>query len=604
VGPFPNLRAALLQLGAQPRRSTLTVAAAGTGGGTGSSPPAAIACTAAAGAASGTCSAQLETGTAVTLSASPAAGSVFTGWSGDCTGTGSCQLALDADRAVTAGFDLATFTLRVSGAGTGSGSVSSQPGLTPAIACGSAAGTVSGSCTGTYLAGTVVTLTAAPSLGSVFDGWGGACSGADTCSVTLSQARSVTARFVTRSFALTLSASGEGAGTIATGQGASPPLSCEAAAGTATGACSASYPAGSVVTLTATAAAGSRFGGWNGACSGGESCTVTLDRVRAVGATFELVPFTLTVSGSGGGAGRVTADPAGIDCALEAGAATGVCAAAFSSGTRVTLTASPGPGSVFGGWGGACSGTEACVVTVEETVGVTAAFGRNAVTLRVTGAGEGEGAVGASPEGIACAVAAGVASGTCSAEYPSGTSVRLTATPATGSAFAGWGGGCQGTGECVVDLTAASAVSVTFTRLSAGVRVAGAGTGSGSVASSAGGLACGVTEGVAAAEGCRIEVALGGVVTLTATAAPGSLFAGWSGAASCGTEPSCSVTVSAETAVTARFIPQPAAGVAAGDLLGSPHLTPEQKSALDQAGNRNGRFDVGDYLALLDREGT
>ena len=64
------------------------------------------------------------------------------------------------------------------------------------------------------------------------------------------------------------------------------------------------------------------------------------------------------------------------------------------------------------------------------------------------------------------------------------------------------------------------------------------------------------------------------------------------------------MTVSAETAVTARFIPQPPAGVAAGDLLGNPHLTPEQKSALDQAGNHNGRFDVGDYLALLDREGT
>jgi hypothetical protein len=64
------------------------------------------------------------------------------------------------------------------------------------------------------------------------------------------------------------------------------------------------------------------------------------------------------------------------------------------------------------------------------------------------------------------------------------------------------------------------------------------------------------------------------------------------------------VTVSQETAVTARFIPQPPAGVAAGDLLGKPHLTGEQLQALDQAGNRNGRFDVGDYLALLDREGS
>jgi hypothetical protein len=603
VGPFPNLRAALVQLGAQPRRSTLTVAAAGTGGGTVSSAPAAIACNAAAGAASGTCSAQLETGTAVTLSATAAGGSVFTGWSGACTGSATCQLALDADRTVTAGFDLATFTLRVSGAGTGSGSVSSQPGLSPAIACGSSAGTASGSCSGTYPAGTVVTLTATPSLGSVFDGWGGACSGASACAVTVSQARSVTARFATQSFALTLSASGAGAGTIATGEGASPPLSCQAVGGAVTGACSASYPAGALVTLTAAAAAGSRFGGWSGACTGSESCTVTLDQARAVSAAFDLVPFTLTVSGSGSGAGRVTADPAGIDCALEAGAATGVCAAAFAAGTQVTLTAAPSPGSVFAGWSGACSGAAACVVTVEEAAGVTAAFGREAVTLTVTGAGDGEGAVGASPDGIACAGAAGAGSGACSAGYPSGTRVTLTATPAEGSAFGGWSGACDGAGPCLVSVTGASAVTATFTRLRAGLRVAGAGSGSGSVASTAGGLACDVTDGAPAAEGCRIEVTLGSVVTLAATAAPGSLFAGWSGISSCASAPACTVTVSAETTVTARFIPQPPAGVAAGDLLGNPHLTPEEQRALDQAGNHNGRFDVGDYLALLDREG-
>src|SRR4029079_343761 len=105
------------------------------------------------------------------------------------------------------------------------------------------------------------------------------------------------------------------------------------------------------------------------------------------------------------------------------------------------------------------------------------------------------------------------------------TSVTLNATPASGSAFAGWNGDCTGTGECVVSLDAALSVPATFTRQSAGVRVAGTGTGSGRVASGPGigeGLACTVTDGVAAASGCRIEGALSGGVALNATACTGS----------------------------------------------------------------------------------
>jgi IgGFc binding protein/Divergent InlB B-repeat domain/Bacterial Ig-like domain (group 1) len=79
---------------------TLTVTKAGSGSGTVTSSPAGIDCGA-------TCSAQFTEGTMVTLTATAAAGSTFTGWSGACTGTGTCTVTMDQDRAVTATFALA-----------------------------------------------------------------------------------------------------------------------------------------------------------------------------------------------------------------------------------------------------------------------------------------------------------------------------------------------------------------------------------------------------------------------------------------------------------------------------------------------------------------
>src|SRR5439155_9283102 len=47
--------------------------------------------------------------------------------------------------------------------------------------------------------------------------------------------------------------------------------------------------------------------------------------------------------------------------------------------------------------------------------------------------------------------------------FASGTVVTLSASPAVGSALTGWsGGGCSGTGTCVVTLSAATTVTATF----------------------------------------------------------------------------------------------------------------------------------------------
>jgi phospholipase C len=78
----------------------LTITSGGTGTGTITSSPAGINC-------GSTCSASFASGTAVTLSAAPATGSTFTGWSGACSGTGACSVTLSANASVTATFNKA-----------------------------------------------------------------------------------------------------------------------------------------------------------------------------------------------------------------------------------------------------------------------------------------------------------------------------------------------------------------------------------------------------------------------------------------------------------------------------------------------------------------
>ncbi len=161
------------------------------------------------------------------------------------------------------------------------------------------------------------------------------------------------------SYSLTVSKSGTGSGTVTSSPAG---INCGAT-------CSASYTSGTVVTLTATPAGGSTFGGWSGAgCSGTGTCVVTMNAAQNVTATFTLQSYTLTVSKTGTGSGTVTSSPAGINCGAT-------CSASYTSGTVVTLTATPAGGSTFGGWSGAgCSGTGTCVVTMNAAQTVTATF--------------------------------------------------------------------------------------------------------------------------------------------------------------------------------------------------------------------------------------
>lgn len=410
-----------------PTTALLSLTKAGSGAGRVVSTPVAIDC-------GSTCQSTVSLGTVLTLTAIPSGSSTFAGWvGGGCSGTGSCVVTINAALRVIASFNdpaAVTRTLSVGKNGSGGGTVTSSP---DGIQCGA-------DCTENYSSGTVVALLAAPDGTSQFDGWsGGGCSGTGPCNVILAGDTVVTATFSPlppSTHALSVSRSGDGGGSIT-----SAPTGIDCGSD-----CAETYASGASVTLTATPDADSNFTGWTGACSGVGACTVSMTVARTVGAVFAAKTFGLTVSKSGAGDGLVTSSPGGINCGAS-------CSAEFKINTSVTLTATADATSDFEGWSGACTGIGSCVVVVANAQAVTAHFTAKQ-TLTVTKSGLG--VVTSNPAGINCGPA-------CAALFRFGETVSLQAAPSVNYLFVGWnGGGCSGTGSCVVTANAAMQVNAAF----------------------------------------------------------------------------------------------------------------------------------------------
>src|SRR5689334_14644761 len=112
----------------------LFVAITGACGGSGSTPVLSVTVTGAGVVksspfvqCSSRCDSPVPEGATLALSAEAAPGWAFTGWSGACSGTGPCSVTMNGPQAVTATFATGQFTLTVSKAGAGTGTVTSMP---------------------------------------------------------------------------------------------------------------------------------------------------------------------------------------------------------------------------------------------------------------------------------------------------------------------------------------------------------------------------------------------------------------------------------------------------------------------------------------------
>jgi uncharacterized repeat protein (TIGR02543 family) len=198
-------------------------------------------------------------GDVVELTAVPATGWSFSGWSGDLSGSNNAaSITMTGDRSVTATFTQDHYTLTVNVVG--GGSVTKDPDQA------------------TYAYGDSVRLTAIPALGWSFASWSGDLSGSTNPeTIIITNSVSITAHFSQNQYTLTVNIEGSGSVDKVPDQ--------------------ATYDYGTLVTLTAVANAGWSFGGWNGDATGSlNPVSVIINGTTSVTATFTQNTYRITVT--------------------------------------------------------------------------------------------------------------------------------------------------------------------------------------------------------------------------------------------------------------------------------------------------------------------
>ena len=398
--------------------------------------------------------------------------------------------------------------------------------------------------------------------------------------------------------------------------------------------CSATFPVGSVVTLTAVPGEQNTLQGWTGgvcnevgACQGAkicadtETCQVTLTHDFEVWAHFVATRYPVTIVAEGNGSGNIHETPGEsfgtppLVCTIRKGqtqtsqgspctttvAYNSVLVLSFETSTGATNRLRYSPECPDQDGGGTCNARVTGPTTITATI-VAAEF-------RVKSAGgTGTGTV-TSDIGTNCVVTSAGVSGVCGRIYDDATPTRVTlvATPAEGSRFVGWSGACT-SDPCTVfadhppNVPEAVALFETLPETSPLVlTVVDDGTGRGTVRVAPGSTQC-TFNGIVADDDCSATFSQPTEVTLTATPQFGSTFGGWT-ADGCSSNLTCTFTLSAAKTVSVNFISPHSAHDLGLALIGGATLSPNDRAGLDRLGNQNGVYDLGDLLAYLDRTG-